>query len=393
MSKTPKLPHELPKKLKVTTANFRFHLKNAWLVVTGKSRMQKVRYIVWTIVGLYALAVFAFLLFFWIGPYIQSLKQVTVKYFRDLVPEVVQDVDARLLDGIQVATSSVNPPLVGVMIENHVESRPLSGLSSARVVYEAPVEGNITRFFVIYPLEEMPEKVGPVRSVRPYYLKWAMEFGKPLFVHVGGSPDALKKIKSDDYNDFDEYFNGQFFWRNGRARPHNVYTNQELITESGSATSTEFVGWKFEPASTSSTDWGEPTQEGSEFSLAYSKPWHEVSWVYDQDDDLYYRIQAGRLQRDENGDKIGASTVIVQRAHGEVIDNIGRLEIDVYGEGEAHVFKHGQHVSSTWKSAQDEMRTRFFDEEGVEVELAPGKIWVQVVNQWHDVVIGDEGDE
>src|SRR3990167_5561473 len=35
---------------------------------------------------------------------------------------------------------------LGVMIENHQESRPQSGLSRADIVYEAIAEGGITRF-------------------------------------------------------------------------------------------------------------------------------------------------------------------------------------------------------------------------------------------------------
>ena len=38
---------------------------------------------------------------------------------------------------------------LGVMIENHEDSRPQSGLSKADVVYEAVAEGGITRFLTI----------------------------------------------------------------------------------------------------------------------------------------------------------------------------------------------------------------------------------------------------
>ena len=108
----------------------------------------------------------------------------------------------RVLDGVCVETEEqVNPRLVAVMIENHPDSRPQSGLYQASVVYEAPVEGNYSRFLAIFPSGVEVKKAGPVRSVRPYYLDWVREYGDPLYMHVGGSPEALVKIDNFNIND------------------------------------------------------------------------------------------------------------------------------------------------------------------------------------------------
>ena len=58
---------------------------------------------------------------------------------------------------------------LGVMIENHEESRPQSGLSSADVVYEAVAEGGITRFLAVYYCQDAGQ-IGPVRSARKYFI-------------------------------------------------------------------------------------------------------------------------------------------------------------------------------------------------------------------------------
>jgi hypothetical protein len=52
---------------------------------------------------------------------------------------------------------------VAVMINNHIDARPLSGLNSADIVIEASVESGITRLMAIY-WSTAPEKVGPIRS-------------------------------------------------------------------------------------------------------------------------------------------------------------------------------------------------------------------------------------
>src|SRR3989338_407175 len=83
----------------------------------------------------------------------------------------------RLLDGACVESrSEAKPALVAVMIDNHMDARPQSGLAEARVVYEAPVEGNFTRFLAIFAATDDVEKAGPVRSARPYFLDWVEEY-------------------------------------------------------------------------------------------------------------------------------------------------------------------------------------------------------------------------
>ena len=76
---------------------------------------------------------------------------------------------------------------LGVMIENHLEARPQSGISFADIVYEAVAEGGITRFLNIFYCQDA-EVVGPVRSARTYYVDFLSEYGPfPLYAHVGGA--------------------------------------------------------------------------------------------------------------------------------------------------------------------------------------------------------------
>jgi len=45
---------------------------------------------------------------------------------------------------------------LGVMIENHLDARPQSGISSSDVVYEVVAEGGITRFLVLFSKSPKP---------------------------------------------------------------------------------------------------------------------------------------------------------------------------------------------------------------------------------------------
>ena len=104
----------------------------------------------------------------------------------------------RWFDGVCVSDpASASSSLVGIMVENNFEAWPLSGLSKASIVYEAPVEGNIPRFFALYPLGEEVEMVGPVRSARLYFIDWAREYPGLMYLHVGGSPEALFALRAE----------------------------------------------------------------------------------------------------------------------------------------------------------------------------------------------------
>ena len=66
---------------------------------------------------------------------------------------------------------------LGIMIENHQESRPQSGLNAADVIYESVAEGGITRYLAVYYCNDAGI-VGPVRSARTYFLDYISEYGK-----------------------------------------------------------------------------------------------------------------------------------------------------------------------------------------------------------------------
>jgi hypothetical protein len=128
------------------------------------------------------------------------------------------------LTGLPVAPSVNQRPVTAVMVENSTFARPQSGLDQAGVVFEAIAEGGITRFVALYQ-DTAPSYIGPVRSVRPYYLSWLDGFNA-IVAHVGGSGEALQDINSWGIRDMNQFYNGSYFTRiSSRVAPHNVYTS------------------------------------------------------------------------------------------------------------------------------------------------------------------------
>ena len=87
------------------------------------------------------------------------------------------------LTGIEVESEDALPARpVQVSIPNDTYGAvPQSNISYADIIYEFPVEGELTRLQAIF-YSEFPDKVGPLRSVRYYFVDTATEYKA---FHVG----------------------------------------------------------------------------------------------------------------------------------------------------------------------------------------------------------------
>lgn len=296
----------------------------------------------------------------------------------------------RALDGAVVtSTAGQFPPLVSVMIDNHPDARPLSGLARAPLVYEMPVEGMFTRYMAVYPLDDeslsMPGAkvaIGPVRSARPYFVSIAEEL-HGLYAHVGGSGQALEQIKIRDILDINEYYKGHLFWRERtRHAPHNVLTTLFKLDQGheqyfGSTTSSVIGawGWDEEKVQISSS-----TPETLRVEIPWKRGNDTVRWEYDAATGKYARWSDGRLQRDQDGTPVMATTIIVQHVTSRVLDAAGRLAIVMSGSGRTEIYRDGVRIDATWKKGKLQNRTEWLDSAGNAVALKPGAVWVEVVD-------------
>lgn len=341
--------------------------------------------IVYTIAIVVGIAAVLLLLYFnGIG---QNTESVVVDNVEEQIAEemVIREDCAtpRGVDGVCVPEGAQQVPLVGVMVENHVDAQPLSGIADASVVYEAPVEGSIPRLLVLYPMSADVSKVGPVRSARPYYLDWISEYGDAMYMHVGGSPEALQKIGQYALFDMNEFSRGWYFWRdNARFAPHNAYTSSELWQSAAERYAPQDGVYDIESWTFAIEDSCE--QECVErIDLSYGGGAYYPSWQYNRETNRYDRYEYGKADRDAGGERIAADTVVVQFVDARVIDHVGRLDIDTIGEGDAVVFRGGHAIEGRWKKNGREDRTRWLDVDGKEIALQPGQIWVQVVSQFN----------
>lgn len=283
------------------------------------------------------------------------------------------------LTGLGMFDGGDDLEIVAVMIDNHPKANPPSGINKASIVYEAPVEGGMTRFMAIYQKSFDVEKVGPVRSARPYFLDWLEEYDTPLYMHCGGSADGLKQIKSRNIFDADEFSRSKYYWRDyKRFAPHNLYTNSEnwqkyFINYSGNRSFYDWQGWEFGLLNDNKN-----AESIKSFEVSY---WPNVSvgWNYNLENNNYERMSNGATFLDSDDNIVIADNVIVQYTNVSVIDNVGRRKITTVGDGEVRIFRDGKMIKGNWKKESKTDRTRFFYEDDEEIKLKSGRTWLMIV--------------
>ena len=78
-----------------------------------------------------------------------------------------------------------------IMINNIKEGLPQSGVSQAEMIYEAQVEGGITRLMALFQDVDHVEKIGSIRSARHYYIDYHFYYYKMTLYHEQTIPVFL----------------------------------------------------------------------------------------------------------------------------------------------------------------------------------------------------------
>jgi len=285
-------------------------------------------------------------------------------YYSPLTGEVIAD------------EAAATKPTTAIMIENSPDARPQSGLKDAEIVYEAVAEGGITRFLTVFQ-QHQPETIGPVRSLRMYYVDWLTPYNASV-AHVGGSAAALALVRGGGYRDIDQFFNSAYYRRaTDRYAPHNVYTSfsklNELNASKGYVSSNPIP---FDRAD----DVKDLTQDATSINLTISGPTYNSSYAYDPATKLYARSQAGAPHLDREGGQIQAKVVIALRVDMvKVLEDGYRESITTTGSGKATIFQNGHAIDATWTKADRAGQLKFTDANGNPVALARGTTWISAI--------------
>lgn len=289
------------------------------------------------------------------------------------------------LSGRYVSIEKGSRRPVAIMLNNIKEAIPQTGISKADVIYEAPVEGGITRLMGIFEDYDDLDKIGSVRSARTYYVYFAKEFDA-IYAHFGQAAYALPLLNSseiDNISGLEAVGNVAYYRTSDRVAPHNAYTSASCLNEG-----IDYMAYRKEYSS----DYNGHYQfakgndivsldngiDAKKVVVGYqtNKPWFE----FNDADGLYYRYQYGAKHIDSmNGEQLAYNNIIMQYCTWGYYDDSEYLNINTSSGGNGKYITNGKAIDITWSKDSLYGPTRYYNEAGEEIVLNQGKTWVCII--------------
>lgn len=363
----------------------------------------------------------------------------TVKVNEDGSESSLSDMQAE-----EYASNYNTQPIFCIQTPNGMDgARPQISLNEASIVYEAIAEAGITRFAAIYKNINNLSAIGPIRSLRTYYLEWDTPYDC-IIIHAGGEDGALEKVAS--HRHLSE--STTYMWRDssGYKAPNNLFTSGNLLNQfakdKGYTTSSPKTFDRLTPDenktnlesiksaknsskdnstssttdnTTTSTDESDSTTTTSpSYNFANSINVHygnaknfNVLYAYDETSNTYKRTFEGNsgthntytcknltesgksiAPKTECGDAIQISpdVVIVMKVQEQLNQqNKYREDITTTGTGDAWIFQDGIVVEATWTKKSNDDQISWTDKSGNVIKLAPGKTWISAIPKYASV--------
>jgi Protein of unknown function (DUF3048) N-terminal domain/Protein of unknown function (DUF3048) C-terminal domain len=286
-------------------------------------------------------------------------------------PEVIAP-----LRGTSVDASTLAHPSLAAKIDDHPGARPQVGLERTDIVFEELVEGGLTRYVAVWD-SDIPEEIGPVRSIRPMDPDIISAFGG-IVAYSGGQQRFVALMQ---HTPVFNAIHGQkatadtFYRTKTKAAPHNVIVKASTLVGQhlDLAPPAQQFAFSLDLASSTAAKDGVP---GTAINFVFSQA-TKPSWTYDPSIAGYLRAQLGVADMDSNGAQLHATNVIALRVG--IDTSLGVPKTKIIGSGEAWVSTGGGTIHGTWTKGAPTQPIRLTDDNGVVIRLAPGNTWIELV--------------
>ena len=285
------------------------------------------------------------------------------------------------LTGQMTPVELANRRPLAIMMSNDKAALPNYGINRADVVYEAPVEGGMNRYMAIIEDYDNLERIGSVRSCRTYYTYFSREF-EAIYAHFGQSSFALPYLAQMEHINGIEGRGASAFYRTqDRKSPHNAYTSGKKINAAIDA-----IGISHEYPESYEGHYhfakeDSPVLLEDGFAASYVRPGYVMNnpWFeYNSDDGLYYRFQYGGPHKGDQG-QIAVKNILFQYCHWKYYEPSEYLDINVHTPNAGYYFTNGRGEMVTWEKDGALGVTHYYDKNGQEILLNPGKTWVCII--------------
>lgn len=284
---------------------------------------------------------------------------------------------------LQIVDEDSKTRPIAVMINNNHAAWPHAGLEDAYLSYEIIAEGGITRIMALFKDQET-EKIGSVRSARPYYLDYALE-NDAIYVHYGWSEDAKKDISSLGVDNINGLTVSSVFWRDttlNKATEHTVFTNMDKIKqyaeEKGYDRDTDkelLLNYSVKEVDLSER---EDAKKADKVFINYSH-YTNTSYEYDAENKVYKRSMSGTAHNDAiTGKQYTVKNIIVTPIKNYSYDSYGRQKLENIGNGTGYYITNGYAVPITFEKTSRSSQTIYKYTDGTEINVNDGNTFVQI---------------
>lgn len=280
------------------------------------------------------------------------------------------------LTGETIPVGTALNPSLAAKIDNHAAARPQVGLERTDIVFEELVEGGMTRYVAVWQ-SDIPDEIGPVRSIRPMDPDIVSAFGG-IIAYSGGQQRFVALMQAT--NVFNA-IHGQratentFYRTKTKKAPHNVLVKAATVVGEHPdlpAPQQQFA-FALDIASSTAAKDGTPA---SAINLVFSNA-TAPSWTWDAAQSKFLRAQLGVADMDSNGAQLSATNVVAVFVG--IDKSLGVPKTQLVGSGEAWVASGGKYIHATWSKDAATSVIRLVDDQGVTIRLAPGNTWIELV--------------
>nr|WP_241740108.1 MULTISPECIES: DUF3048 domain-containing protein [Microbacterium] len=279
--------------------------------------------------------------------------------------------------------ASIDTPALSAKIDNHWDARPQWGLEHTDIVFEELVEGGLTRYVAVWH-SDVPEEVGPIRSIRPMDPDIVSPLGGIIAYSGGQARFVAMMQKTDVHNAIHGGADDRFMFRSTqKLAPHNVVLDAQDIVAEYDELDPPAAQFAYSPRG-SAPVFGTPSG-GVDLAFAPESP---RSWTWDAASNTYLRAQEGRADTDSTGAQLSATNVVVLRVAIDWSYGIVPRTVMI-DSGQAWISTGGSVREGTWSKDSRTAAITLTDAVGREIRLAPGNTWVELVPDSGSVSVHD----
>lgn len=293
-------------------------------------------------------------------------------------------------EGYNKSAVGIRP--VSIVVENTKAARPQWGITTPDIIVEGEVEGGISRMLWLYAdYTAVPEKVGPLRSARPSFVKFSELFDS-IYIHWGGSHSktsagytgGYETISADGVDDLDGMSGGELFSRDTTrsvSSEHRGIMNGDKL-----AAAIEKKGYRTKVDEDSFTQFSFNdsvknigTDSAVKVAVTFSSRTDTRSFTYNTEDGLYHTSDWEEDVAFENLVILMDSTTYITTPYKGSSTTYLNYSLK---SGSGYLVSNGTKAAVKWNASGGVLKLT--DEAGNAVNLNAGKTYIALASSNHD---------